>query len=255
MKRPLIAISPSTRPRGAEFDDFSIDLSMQYPLAVQAAGGIPFIMPCIAERDFIAGAVDRSDGVLLTGGNDVEPALYRTNLPPALAKTLSEAARERDLFELLLIEEVFRRRKPIFAICRGHQLLNVALGGTLLVDIATQRPGALRHNRDDKKNEIVHSVQVRLGSLLAQIAGKNQLPVNSSHHQAVEKIAKPLRATAVSIDGIVEGMELGPENRRVLPFLLSVQFHPERLFARRKEHLHMFQAFMDACCRAGRKKV
>jgi putative glutamine amidotransferase len=257
MSRPIIAIAPGTRRRGVEFDDFSVDLSAQYPLAVEAAGGIPLILHCTQNKQTISEAVAHADGVLLTGGDDVEPALYRQELSTKLAKTVSPAARERDLFELVLIDEVFRQRKPLLAICRGHQILNVALGGTLIVDIPTQVPNALRHGRGDKKNELVHEVAVAPGSLLAQAAGVARLGVNSSHHQAVEKMAKPLRATAVSIDGIIEGMELGPEHRHLSPYLVAVQFHPERLFARHQEHLNLFQGFTDACRRFnhGRKKV
>jgi putative glutamine amidotransferase len=230
-----------------EFDDFAIDVSAQYSLAVEAAGGTPFFLACGSGEQAVRQAIARADGVLLTGGDDVEPSLYRKGLPPRLARTVSPPARQRDVFELLVINQVFRQKKPLLAICRGHQILNVALGGTLIVDIPTQVPHALNHGRSDKKNEIIHEVTLRPGSVLARVAGSAFLGVNSSHHQGVEKIAKPLFATAVSKDGIVEGMELGPEYRRLLPYLVSVQFHPERLFARHREHLKLFQDFMDAC--------
>jgi putative glutamine amidotransferase len=185
--------------------------------------------------------------VLLTGGDDVDPKLYRKNVPPSLAKTVHAADAERDVFELMLVDEVFRRKKPLLAICRGQQVLNVALGGTLVVDIASEVPNALNHSRTDKKDKIVHDTKVDAGSLLAKATGTKSLGVNSSHHQAVEKVAKPLRISAVSIDGIVEGLELKAANRHFLPFLLAVQFHPERLFARHNEHLKIFKTFIDAC--------
>jgi putative glutamine amidotransferase len=147
----------------------------------------------------------------------------------------------------MLVDEVFRQRKPLLAICRGHQVLNVALGGTLIVDIAAEVPNALNHSRTDKKDKIVHEAKVEAGSLLAQTTGTTTLGVNSSHHQAVEKVAKPLRITAVSIDGIVEGLELRTADRHILPFLLAVQFHPERLFARHNEHFKIFKTFIAAC--------
>jgi putative glutamine amidotransferase len=257
MSLPIVVISPSTRRRGAEFDDFSIDLSNQYLLAIEAAGAIPMVLPCLSDPQMVAEAVRHAHGVLLTGGDDVETTLYRKDLPPELARTVSPPARERDLFELMLIDEVFRQKKPMLAICRGQQMLNVALGGTLIVDIPTQVPGALRHSRGDKKNDIVHEINVQPGSLLAEAVEDTVLGVNSSHHQAVEKTAKPLRATAVSIDGIIEGMELGPESQHLLPYLVAVQFHPERLFARHKKHWDLFRSFTDACRRYchGRKKV
>ena len=247
--RPLILISASTEKRGVEFEDLSMSLSMNYPLAIQAAGAVPWIAPCLPDREFVAESVRRCGGVMLTGGDDVEPKLYATRLDPQLRKTVHAAAPERDLFELMLIEEIFRQRKPLLAICRGHQILNVALGGNLVVDISSQVRGALNHSRTDRKDKIVHDVQVEEGSLLAKATATRVLGVNSSHHQAVGKIAKPLRATAASIDGIIEGLELEPAARHLLPFLLAVQFHPERLFARHKPHLELFRSFVAVCAR------
>lgn len=246
---PLILISASTEARGAEFADTSLSLSLNYPLAIRAGGGAPWVVPCLPERDFIAASVRRCDGVLLTGGDDIEPRLYAGALPGPLQQTVHPADPTRDLFELLLLDEVFRQRKPLLAICRGHQMLNVALGGTLLVDITSQQRGAMNHARMDRKNRIVHDVQADPGSLVAKACGNTRFGVNSSHHQAVEKVAKPLRATAVSRDGIIEGLELGPADGHLLPYLLAVQFHPERLFRQHEEHLGLFRSFAGACRR------
>ena len=251
---PIIAISGSTDKHGVEFKDASLSLSLNYPRAVLAGAGVPQILPCLPEREFVAEAVRNCDGVLLTGGDDVQPELYaKDSLPPELQKTVSAAAPERDLFELMLIDEVFRQRKPLLAICRGHQMLNVALGGTLIVDISAQMSGALNHCRTDKKDKIVHEVDVEPGSILAEVSAGTKLGVNSSHHQAVGKIAKPLRSTAVSIDGIIEALELEPSARHLLPYLLAVQFHPERLCSQHAEHLALFKGFTAACRRHGHK--
>ena len=247
--RPLVLISGSTEDKGVEFSDPSLSLSLNYPLALKTAGVMPWVLPCLPDEEFLADSVRRCDGVLLTGGDDVQPQLYAARLPSRLEKTVHAADPQRDLFELMLIDEVFRQRKPLLAICRGHQLLNVALGGSLLVDIAQQRPEAINHVRLDKKNQLVHEVEVQPGSLFARTVGRSRLGVNSSHHQAVEKIAKPLRATAVSKDGIIEGLELDASARKILPYLLAVQFHPERLFARHAEHLELFRSFIQACGR------
>ena len=249
---PVILISGSTEKRGAEFGDTSLSLSMNYPMAVQAGGGMAWLLPCTPEKGFIAEAVRRCDGVLLTGGDDVNPKLYSEKLSPKLAKTVTPAAPERDLFELMLIEQVFAQRKPLLAICRGHQVLNIALGGDLIVDIPAQCPGVSNHTRMDQKNAVVHDVMLQRGSLLAQIVGKTTLGVNSTHHQAVGKIAKPFAATAVSIDGIIEGMELAGDARHLLPWLAAVQFHPERLFRQHAEHLAFFTRFVQACKRVRR---
>ena len=250
---PLILISPGIDKSGVEFQDASLSLSGNYPRAIQAAGGLPWVLPCLPEAEFIAEAVRRCDGVLLTGGGDLLPELYAADpLPPELGKTVGGCAPERDLFELLLIEEVFRQHKPLLGICRGHQLLNVALGGTLVVDIPSQVSGALDHCRMDLKDQLVHGITIADGSELAAAVGGTHLGVNSSHHQGVEKVAKPLRANAVSTDGMIEGLELAPDARHYLPYLLTVQFHPERLFGRHEKHGAIFRTFTQACRRAGR---
>ena len=254
MKPPLILIAPSTSKKGVEFEDNSVSLSNQYCLAVAAAGGLPWIAPAIPAKPLVAASVARCDGVLLTGGDDVQTKLYAPELNGKLKKTVSEPEPERDLFELMLVEEVFRQRKPLFAICRGHQLLNVAFGGTLIVDIAAQLPGALEHRRMDRKNEIVHDAELTRGSLLANIAGRNKLGVNSSHHQAIDALAGPFVATARSRDGVIEAMELRPGAAR-LPYFLAVQFHPERLYARHAAHFRLFRHFIRACTGAARQKL
>lgn len=251
MSPPLILISPSTQKRGVEFEDNSVSLSNQYCLAVAAAGGLPWIAPAIPAKPLVAESIARCDGVLLTGGDDVQTKLYAPKIERKLKKTVSEPEPDRDLFELLLVDEAFRQNKPIFAICRGHQLVNVAFGGTLVVDIASQIPGALDHRRLDRKNHIVHDAELTDGSLLANIARDNKLGVNSSHHQAVADVADPFTVTARSNDGVIEAMELKP-GAAPLPFFLAVQFHPERLYARHAEHLRLFQTFVRACAANGK---
>ncbi len=248
--KPIILISPSTDDQGSEFADFSIGLSMNYPRAIIAAGGVPWILACHPERAFVREAVKAAHGILLTGGDDVDPKWYTDELPDAVARTVQRAHAERDSFEILLVKEAFRQRKPLLCICRGHQILNVALGGTLIADIPLQIPRAAGHNRSDLKDQVVHEVECLPGSVMARIARGGRLGVNSSHHQAVARMARGLRPTAVSDDGIVESIELAPEARDRLPYLLSVQFHPERLFARHAEHLELFRTFI----RASRRK-
>lgn len=252
MNPPLILISPSTQKRGVEFEDNSVSLSNQYSLAVAVAGGLPWILPALPAPGLIAASVARCDGVLLSGGDDLEPKLYAPKLSPKLARTVSETDPERDLFELMLVAEIFRQGKPVFAICRGHQLMNVAFGGTLIVDIASQVRGALGHSRLDLKNEVVHDAELTDGSLLATIVGDKKLGVNSSHHQAIGKLAEPFVVTARSSDGVIEAMELKPGAARSLPFFLAVQFHPERLQGQHAAHLRLFQHFVRACARGGK---
>src|ERR1035441_8340096 len=121
---------------------------------------------------------------MMTGGDDIDPKLYAPNLPAELAKTVGPLEPERDVWETELIAEVFAQRKPLFGICRGHQMLNVALGGTLVVDIATQLPNTLNHRRMDRRAEQVHDVKVVPDSLLGKLAGQESFRVNSTHHPA-----------------------------------------------------------------------
>ena len=251
MKPPLILISPSTQKRGVEFDDNAVSVSNQYSMAIAAAGGLPWIAPAIPARPLVAESVARCDGVLLTGGDDIQTELYAPEVNAELQKTVSEPEPDRDLFELMLVEEVFRQGKPLFAICRGHQLVNIAFGGTLIVDIGLQLPGALNHRQLDRKNEVVHDAELTDGSLLANIVAHQKLGVNSSHHQAIGELADPFAVTARSEDGVVEAMELKPGVAN-LPFFLAVQFHPERLYARHREHLKLFQHFVRACALSGK---
>jgi putative glutamine amidotransferase len=246
---PLILISPSIEKAGSEFGDRSISLSEAYPRAVADAGGVPLTLPVGKSRALIAACVRCCDGVLLTGGDDIEPRLYGNGLPAKLRRKVSPTpdGGERDLRELILIDEVFRQRKPLLAICRGHQLLNLALGGTIIADIAAQVPNALNHRRLDRRSDVVHEVRLTRESLLSKITGRQTLGVNSTHHQAVGRVAEPFQAIATSRDGIVEGMELKSEATRLLPFLLSMQFHPERLADRYPEHRAVFCVFTQAC--------
>ncbi len=246
---PIVLVSPGVAQRGVEFSDLSVSLSNAYCSALLDVGAIPVLLAPTTSHDVIAACVASTDGVLLSGGDDINPKLYADDLAPELAATVgtSPDAGQRDLRELLLVDEVFRQRKPLLAICRGHQILNVALGGTLLADIPQQVPEAINHQQMDRRGEIVHRVRLTEESLVAKIVRTQRLGVNSTHHQGVGQVAEPLTATATSPDGVIEALELKPSMRQMVPFLLSVQFHPERLADRHKEHRQIFQAFARAC--------
>jgi len=250
---PVILITPDTKLKGSEFDDVSISLAMAYQQTLVDLGAAPLILAASTERAVIAESVRRCDGVLLTGGDDINPRLYEPRMPAALRNKamLTPDDGRRDFRELMVIHEVFRLRKPLLAICRGHQILNVALGGALLADLPSQRPKGLNHRRMDQRFEIVHEVRLTPDSLLAKIVGKLTLGVNSTHHQAVARVASPLRVVAESPDGVVEALELKPAAARWAPFLLSVQFHPERLADRYPEHRALFRAFVQAAILSG----
>lgn len=243
---PLILVAPSTQKRGIEFADHSLSLSNYYCRAVIAAGGLPVITPVTDNPRVIAASVARCDGVMLTGGDDLQPDLYDTKLPESLRKKVIGADPLRDLFEMELIDQSLRQGKPLLAICRGHQVLNVALGGSLITDIATEAPRSMEHRRQDASTDTVQEVNVNPHTIMHRIFGARRLRVNSAHHQAIGRIAAALHATARTDDGIIEAVELKPEDEAISPFLLGVQFHPERLFEKHVEFLKLFEAFVNA---------
>ena len=247
-KSPVILVSPSMEKRGVEFSDLSLSLSQRYEDSLLDVGGIPLVAPATVDRALLAEAVRRTDGVLLTGGDDICPDLYEKNLSAAILKTVGQTpdGGGRDLRELILIEEIFRQKKPVLCICRGHQLMNVAFGGKLICDIRQQHGNELNHQRSDKACEYVHEITITPGSQFAKITGSTRLGVNSSHHQAVLKTADPFVATGFSPDGLVEVMELKPGTLK-LPYFISVQYHPERLARQYKEHQAIFASFVKAC--------
>jgi putative glutamine amidotransferase len=256
-KAPVVLVSPSIEKKGIEFGDLSLSLSFPYADALMAVGAMPLTMPPATSRHMVAECVSRADGILLTGGDDIDPELYAKRLPQKVRRTVEKTpdGGGRDWRELMIIAEVFRQRKPLLAICRGHQLLNVAFGGTLWVDIPSQVKGAIRHVRNDRKSGIAHEVHLTDGSMLAKITGGRTLGVNSTHHQAVARPGSLFTVTGASSDGITECVDLRPEAADLLPFLVSVQFHPERLAGRFSEHRAVFSAFARACAMSRNKNL
>jgi putative glutamine amidotransferase len=223
MPKPLIGITPCSR-----IDD--------YVESVKRAGAEPLVL---SNDDDPAAVLDRVDGVLLTGGLDVDPALYGEAPHPA-----TEAAPERDRFEIPLSKAALERDVPLFAICRGVQVMNVAAGGTLVQDIPSAVGLELPHSIDVPKDCLAHAVRVAPGTRLAAALGaKTRLDacsVNSRHHQAVGNVAPSFIVSAASPDGIIEAIE-----RPGARFCLGVQWHPEN-FWRTGEFSGLFAAFVEA---------
>ena len=234
----LIGIVPS----GVEARKLMIN--QDYVEGVLRAGGTPVLFPVTADPERLSGLLDRVDGLLLTGGEDVDPALYGEEKLPCC----EECSPDRDAMELPLCREALNRRMPVFAICRGMQVLACALGGSLYQDIAEQFGKSLQHPRHDTPADPVHTVDILPGTLLASIVGVSPLGVNSRHHQGVREPGQGAVISAAAPDGLAEGMEL-PD----YPFVLGVQWHPESLSDRYPEHQKLFNACVKACAeRAGR---
>ena len=219
-------------------------INQDYVEAVLRADGTPVLFPVTADPDRLSALLDQVDGLLLTGGEDVDPALYGERKLPCCG----ECSAARDAMEFPLCREALNRRMPVFAICRGIQLLACVLGGSLYQDIPEQFGTGLRHTRHDVPADPVHTVGVRPSTLLASVTGVSRLGVNSRHHQGIREPGKGAVVCADAPDGLIEGIEL-PDR----PFTLGVQWHPESLSARYPEHQKLFDAFVKACAdHAGR---
>jgi len=209
----LVAVSATCRTDdGRE----RVAVNTAYVRALTANGLVPVLVPPLVDPDAACGALDRVQGLVLTGGEDVAPARYGALPHPKLGET--DPA--RDAVELALIAGAGRRRLPILAICRGLQILNVALGGTLYQDLGSERVGPIDHTDPHSR----HGVRVEPTTLLHDTLGTLEASVNSRHHQAIRDLAPGLRASAWAADGVVEGVE---RRDRAEPWTLAVQWHPE----------------------------
>lgn len=233
--RPLIGMTLGT----AE-DEKKGRLDRQYhdyAEAVAEAGGAPFWIPPLADKEALERILDVLDGLLLTGGGDLEAWRFGEEPHPSL----SGVQPWRDEAELYLYRRAREKGLPILGICRGCQVINVAEGGSLIQDIPSLVPGSLAHQQTLPADEASHSVQVEGESLLHRILGVDALGVNSFHHQAVGRVGEGLRATAKSPeDGVVEAVE-----GRSGSFLLGVQWHPERMVKKAPLMKRIFAAFVE----------
>lgn len=168
--------------------------------------------------------MERLDGLLLTGGADINPSLYGEDPHPRLG----QVSDTRDSWEMALVHAAQRRKKPILAICRGIQILNVALGGTLLQDLPTQHPSDINHDPDRPRDSRTHPIALAAESSLARALGVTRLTVNSVHHQAISRVAPDLRVVATAPDGVIEGVESAADSAW---WCVGVQWHPEELIA------------------------
>lgn len=241
MSKPLIGIAPDfkqgSRAAGG-YSEPTLFVRSRYVAAIEAAGGIPIVLPIIAHPALCASLLDRLSGLLLTGsGPDIDPRRYgerkRFSFPIM--------TRERTDSEFALVKESRKRDLPVLGICGGMQLMNVALGGTLVQDIGRQIAGALPHRVNAPATEVSHTVAIRPGTRLWGILGRRTLQVNSSHHQAVKAVPSTLAVSAVAPDGVIEALE--DATRR---FFIGVQWHPEYLYQRHAAHRTLFEAFIEA---------
>jgi putative glutamine amidotransferase len=209
-----------------------------YTRSVIDAGGIPVLVPINLPNDDLEGLLSRIDGLLLTGGYDVDPQRYGN--PPH--RKVEGIDPDRDRTEIFLVKGAIQRKKPFLGICRGCQVINVALGGSLYEDLGEQFQGNILHDRHDRPRDyLAHSVNVEPGSSLSRILVSSNPQVNSLHHQGVRQLAQGLSIAATAQDGLIEAFELNDHH-----FGVAVQWHPEEL----QEHAPMrslFSEFVKSC--------
>jgi putative glutamine amidotransferase len=247
--RPLIGITCSREVGGAwglysrgHFMDYTYD---DYSRAIHSCGGAPILIPVAQNRDSLGTVLDRSDGLLLSGGPDINPKFYREEPISGLGE-IDEAL---DRMELEATKMALDRGVPIFAVCRGIQVLNVALGGTLYQDIANQVRESINHTQRADKSINTHSIKIERKTLLYDLFKTGKIWVNGKHHQAIKDLAPGLNISARASDGIIEAVEI-TENK----FTLGVQWHPEGSWEVDPYSKRLFRAFVQAAISHLRKR-
>lgn len=235
--RPLIGITCSSDQQAGRFS-----LGRNYVAAISMAGGAPMIIPYPSDPAILRDIYERLEGLLLSGGGDVAPHRYGTTD----SGHLIEVDEQRDEAEWLLTSWALDDNRPLLAICRGIQVLNVVLGGTLYQDLSVEYPNALQHRcgPDCPRDYIAHTISAAKDTLTARLLGVNPdqpVPVNSFHHQAVKDVAAGLIVSAQASDGVVEGLE-SPAHR----FVVGVQWHPEEMLGQ-VAIKRLFAGFVEAC--------
>ncbi|NOT06670.1 MAG: gamma-glutamyl-gamma-aminobutyrate hydrolase family protein [Gemmatimonadales bacterium] len=245
MSRPLIGIPAQTLqsidgiPEGLPH---SWVMNSRYYIAAAAAGAVPVMIPLFdRDRGTLRAMYDRLDGVLLAGGVDMDPDTYGEPHHPKLGSIDPS----RDAVELDLARWAIADKKPILGLCRGHQVLNVAMGGTLYQDIEAEIPAAIKHDyfptAGYARDFLAHEVEVVPGSRLEAAFRSEKASVNSMHHQAVKELAPGLCVSARAPDGLIEAVESGTEH-----FLVGVQWHPESLDQTDDRERALFRSFVEA---------
>jgi putative glutamine amidotransferase len=240
--KPVIGVSTGLRPIEGPFGTQPTHaVSELYSAAVEHAGGIPVVLPALPPGD-VPALVERLDGLVLTGGGDVDPELHGRSRHESLANVDVR----RDRFEIRLVHEARDVRLPVLAVCRGAQVVNVALGGDLVVDIPSEVSGAVPHRRREVGDPVAtHAVRLAPDSCLARLLGTTGVVVTSSHHQAARTVGSGLRAVGWSDDGVVEAVEHQDADWT----LLAVQWHPELRDPDNEASWRPFEGVVDAARR------
>lgn len=239
MKKPIIGITSAYEIEDGLRNYHRTTVSIDYSKSIIAGGGIPIILPVTSNLEVIKKQLELLDGLLLTGGADINPSYYGQDFK----ENMGVISPERDEGELLLLKEFYKTNKPILGICRGHQLINVFLGGTLFQDLKYSGAEVLKHRQDFYPELAVHKVNILdKDNMLAKLYGK-EVMTNSFHHQAVDKLGKGLTTIATTADGIIEAFQMKSRD-----FLYGIQWHPEMMTARGNDEMKkIFVEFVNSC--------
>jgi len=244
LMKPLIAISSSYDPthsqHGYETMGPHFYIYADYVRPIVELGGAPVIIPVLRDTDYYRDSMLNASGLLLIGGIDVNPFLFGHKVEKGCGKVDPD----KDFGEIEMFKIALEMDIPILAICRGIQLMNLAKGGTLHQDIADDIPEAFKHNPGFPPGTFCHHVNVETDSLLYSIVKTKRFAVDSSHHQAVDKIGDGCAISARSDDGVIEALEI--QSKR---WVIGVQWHPERVWRYGIEHKMLFESFVKACGR------
>jgi putative glutamine amidotransferase len=236
--RPLIGI-PCHIGLRAETERPIYYNNRSYIHAVESAGGMPILLPFLHDLNELSTLHPHLDGLLISGGVDVDAQWYDEEPCPLLGSTMPHL----DEMELRLARWAYHNHVPTLGICRGMQLMNVMLGGSLYQDLATQYPNSLRHaNWDLPRNTLIHAVKIKPGSQMEEILGVSEVMVNSLHHQGLHVLGDGVVVSGEASDGVAELLEVPGH-----PFFLAAQCHPEELYETQPVWLRLFEAFVAAC--------
>jgi putative glutamine amidotransferase len=211
-----------------------------YIQAAEKAGGVPILLPVVNHEECILAQIESCSGLLFTGGQDIHPKFYASEAHLCLGDVNTRV----DEYQLKLIRSALESGKPILAICRGHQLLNVACGGTLLQDLSEAPNECLTHFQNGSQSEVIHQVKTASGCILEGWLGSEFL-VNSYHHQAIRDVGTDLTVIAASTDGVIEAIQMSDRD-----FVLGVQWHPERMVAKTDQMMVLFEQLVKATIKA-----
>lgn len=233
MKKPLIGITTGffMVETGVFAGMERVYVNKDYIDAIEKAGGMPVLLPPVEDQEILAYFVGLCDGFLFSGGIDVNPVLYGRSPHVALGNVNTHW----DRADLALLHRILDTDKPVLAICRGHQLLNIACGGTLYQDLSEMPEPAFKHSQTANRADRIHTVEIVPGSILGELFGTSVF-VNSFHHQTLWELGEGLRVTARSEDGVIEAVQMDAK-----PFVVGVQWHPEMLLTGSDDMLPLFE--------------